>query len=141
MIPEFIGRLPVIATLDELDEKSLIRILTEPKNAIMKQYQKLFEYENVKLTFTEGALTSVARDAMRAKTGARGLRSSLENSMLDIMYELPSIPNLKECIINEDVINKSGKPELVFGPATEEAASPTSATPPPGYSSKKAENA
>ncbi len=139
MIPEFIGRLPVIATLDELDEKSLIRILTEPKNAIMKQYQKLFEYENVKLTFTEGALSSVARDAMRAKTGARGLRSILENSMLDIMYELPSIPNLKECIINEDVINKSGKPELVFGAATEEVA-PTTTTTPPGYN-KKAENA
>ncbi len=137
MIPEFIGRLPVIATLDELDEKSLIKILTEPKNAIMKQYQKLFEYENVKLTFTEAALNAVARDALRSKTGARGLRSILENSMLDIMYELPSIPNLKECIINEDVINKKGKPELVFGAATEEAAA---AATPPGYT-KKAENA
>ncbi len=138
MIPEFIGRLPVIATLDELDEKSLIRILTEPKNAIMKQYQKLFEYENVKLTFTEQALSRIAGEALKSKTGARGLRSILENSMLDIMYELPSIPNLKECIINEDVITKQGKPELVFGPATEEPAATTPTG--PGYT-KKAENA
>ncbi len=130
MIPEFIGRLPVIATLDELDEKSLVRILTEPKNAIIKQYQKLFEYENVKLKFTEAALRMIASKALKSKTGARGLRSILEHSMLDIMYELPSIPNLKECIITEDVIQQNGKPDLVYG--TEESG--------PGLG-KKAESA
>ena len=116
MIPEFIGRLPVIATLDELDEAALVRILTEPKNAIAKQYQKLFEYENVKLNFTDEALKTIAREAMKSKTGARGLRSILEHSMLDIMYELPSITNLKECTINENVILKQTKPDLEFGP-------------------------
>ncbi len=115
MIPEFVGRLPVIATLEELDEKALVKILTEPKNAIIKQYQRLFEYENVKLRFEDSALKRIAREAMKSKTGARGLRSILEHSMLDIMYELPSIANLKECIINEEVISKNARPELVFG--------------------------
>ncbi len=118
MIPEFVGRLPVIATLEELDETALVKILTEPKNAIIKQYQRLFEYENVKLRFEEKALHRIAREAMKSKTGARGLRSILEHSMLDIMYELPSIQNLKECVINEDVIAKNAKPELVFGEDT-----------------------
>ncbi len=122
MIPEFIGRLPVIATLDELDEKSLVRILTEPKNAIIKQYQKLFEYENVKLKFDDAALSTIAKEAIKSKTGARGLRSILEHSMLDIMYELPSIPNLKECIVGEEVITKKGKPELIYATAEEQAA-------------------
>ncbi|MBI1862377.1 MAG: ATP-dependent Clp protease ATP-binding subunit ClpX [Deltaproteobacteria bacterium] len=116
MIPEFIGRLPVIATLDELDEGALVRILTEPKNAIAKQYQKLFEYENVKLNFTDEALKTIAREAMKSKTGARGLRSILEHSMLDIMYELPSMTNLKECTITDQVIMKQDKPELEYGP-------------------------
>lgn len=115
MIPEFVGRLPVIATLEELDEKALVKILTEPKNAIIKQYQRLFEYENVKLRFEDSALKRIAREAMKSKTGARGLRSILEHCMLDIMYELPSIPNLKECVINDDVVSKNAKPELVFG--------------------------
>jgi ATP-dependent Clp protease ATP-binding subunit ClpX len=115
MIPEFVGRLPVIATLEELDEKALVKILTEPKNAIIKQYQRLFEYENVKLRFEDGALKRIAREAMKSKTGARGLRSILEHCMLDIMYELPSIQNLKECIINDDVVGKNAKPQLVFG--------------------------
>ena len=122
MIPEFIGRLPVLATLNELDEPSLVRILTEPKNAIIKQYQKLFEFENVKLNFSESALNTVAREALKSKTGARGLRSILENSMLDIIYELPSIPNLKECNIDENVILKKGKPELVYNSPEEQAA-------------------
>jgi ATP-dependent Clp protease ATP-binding subunit ClpX len=122
MIPEFIGRLPVFATLNELDEPSLVRILTEPKNAIIKQYQKLFEYENVKLNFSESALNTVAKEALKSKTGARGLRSILENAMLDIMYELPSIPNLKECNIDENVILKKGKPELVYTTPEEQAA-------------------
>jgi ATP-dependent Clp protease ATP-binding subunit ClpX len=122
MIPEFIGRLPVLATLNELDEPSLVRILTEPKNAIIKQYQKLFEYENVKLNFSESALNTVAKEALKSKTGARGLRSILENAMLDIMYELPSIPNLKECNIDENVILKKGQPELVYTTPEEQAA-------------------
>jgi ATP-dependent Clp protease ATP-binding subunit ClpX len=121
MIPEFVGRLPVVAALDELDEKALVRILTEPKNAIIKQYQKLFEYENVKLNFNDGALRTIAREAMKTKTGARGLRAILEHSMLDIMYELPSIPNLKECIVTDDVILKNAKPELIYQTAEEQA--------------------
>lgn len=122
MIPEFIGRLPVLATLSELDEPSLVRILTEPKNAIIKQYQKLFEFENVKLNFSESALNTVAKEALKSKTGARGLRSILENAMLDIMYELPSIPNLKECNVDDQVILKTGKPELVYNSPEEQAA-------------------
>lgn len=113
MIPEFVGRVPVIAALDELDESSLVRILVEPKNAIIRQYQKLFEFENVMLRFEDGALRRIASEAMKAKTGARGLRSILENCMLDIMYDLPSIPNLKECVVTEDVIVSNAKPLLV----------------------------
>ncbi|MBI5682407.1 MAG: ATP-dependent Clp protease ATP-binding subunit ClpX [Deltaproteobacteria bacterium] len=114
LIPEFVGRLPVIAVLDELDEKALIRILTEPRNSIVKQYQKLFDLENVKLKFTDSSLTAAAREAMKRKAGARGLRAILENSMLDIMYELPSQENIRECIINEDVITGSGLPIIVY---------------------------
>ncbi|MEE8574409.1 MAG: ATP-dependent Clp protease ATP-binding subunit ClpX [Thermodesulfobacteriota bacterium] len=114
LIPEFVGRLPVVATLDELDEKSLIRILTEPRNALAKQYQKLFEFENVNLKFTDGALAGVAKEAMKRKTGARGLRAILESAMLETMFELPSQSNIKECIINEDVIDEKGKPILVY---------------------------
>jgi len=121
MIPEFIGRLPVAATLDELDEPSLVKILTEPKNAIIKQYQRLFEYENVKLTFEEGALNTIAESALKTKTGARGLRSILENAMLDIMYELPSIGNVKECVITPEVITKGEKPKLIYMSAEESA--------------------
>ncbi len=119
MIPEFIGRLPVVATLDELNEAALVRILTEPKNAIIKQYQKLFEYENVKLKFDDHSLHTIAKEALKTKTGARGLRSILEHAMLDIMYDLPSIPNLKECIITEEVITQNARPQLVTGPAEE----------------------
>jgi ATP-dependent Clp protease ATP-binding subunit ClpX len=121
LIPEFVGRLPVVATLDELDEKSLIRILTEPRNALAKQYQKLFEFENVKLKFTDGALTTVAREAMKRKTGARGLRAILENAMLETMFDLPSQTNIKECIINEDVIVDKGKPIIVYEKEAETA--------------------
>ena len=91
MIPEFIGRLPITATLEELAEDVLVEILKKPRNAIVKQYKKLFELENVKLTFTEGAVRGIAREAMKKKTGARGLRSIMEKVMLDVMYELPSI--------------------------------------------------
>jgi len=118
LIPEFIGRLPVIATLDELDEKSLIRVLTEPKNALLKQYQKFFEFENVKLHFTDGSLRAIAREALKRKSGARGLRSILENVMLDIMYDLPSQNTIKECVINEDVILSSASPIILYEKAS-----------------------
>ena len=114
LIPEFIGRLPVIATLDELDEPSLVRILTEPKNAITKQYMRLFEFEKVKLQFTQGALEAIARETIRRKTGARGLRAILERIMLDVMYETPSQSAVREVLINEEVITKNMKPVVVF---------------------------
>ncbi len=114
LIPEFIGRLPIIATLEELDEDVLVEILKKPRNAISKQYKKLFELENVKLTFTEGALRAIAKDAIKKKTGARGLRSIMEKVMLDVMYELPSIANVKECVVSEEVITSHEKPILIY---------------------------
>ena len=114
MIPEFIGRFPVIATLSELTEEELVRILIEPRNALVKQYQKLFELEGVKLTFTEEALKEIAKEAMRRKTGARGLRAILEEIMTDIMFEVPSMPGVKEVIIDENVVKNKEKPHLVF---------------------------
>ena len=114
LIPEFIGRLPIIATLEELDEDILVEILKKPRNAISKQYKKLFELENVKLTFTEGALRGIAKDAIKKKTGARGLRSIMEKVMLDVMYELPSISNVKECVVSEEVILNHEKPILIY---------------------------
>jgi len=114
LIPEFLGRLPVIATLDELTESSLIEILTEPKNALLKQFQKLFEIEGVNLRFTDEALSAVAKEAMKRKAGARGLRSIMESCMLSIMYEIPSKDNVKECVINEDVVLKKEEPMLLF---------------------------
>ena len=120
LIPEFVGRLPVIATLNELDEESLISILKEPKNALVKQYQKLFELENIHLKFTDGALIAVARQALKRKTGARGLRSVLENAMLDVMYEIPSLDRVREVVINEDAIIGTSRP-LVFQDCAESA--------------------
>ncbi len=114
MIPEFVGRMPVVAALDELDKKALITILTEPKNALVKQYQKLMSFDRVRLTFTKGALEAVAEKAIDRKTGARGLRAILEEVMLEVMYELPSKKDIKECLINEDVIRKSEMPILVL---------------------------
>jgi ATP-dependent Clp protease ATP-binding subunit ClpX len=114
LIPEFIGRLPVIATLNELDELALVEILKQPKNALVKQYKKLFEMENVTLDFTEGALAAVAREALKRKSGARGLQSILENIMLDIMYEIPSKGNVSECLINDEVIAKGEGAILVY---------------------------
>ncbi len=114
LIPEFIGRLPVIATLDDLDEDALVKILTEPKNALAKQYQKFFEFERVKLRFTEGGLRTIAREATKRKSGARGLRAILEEVMLDTMYELPSQIGIKECIISEEVITKREQPLMVY---------------------------
>jgi ATP-dependent Clp protease ATP-binding subunit ClpX len=114
LIPEFIGRLPVVATLDELDEDALVRILCEPKNALVKQYQKLFDMERVNLKFTDGALIAVAREALKRKTGARGLRSILENAMLDVMYDIPSQDRVKEVVINDDVIRLGTQPIIVY---------------------------
>lgn len=114
LIPEFIGRLPVIATLSELRLEALVDILKKPKNALLKQYQKLFEFENVKLRFTEGAMTSIAKEAIKRKSGARGLRAIMENTMLDVMYELPSQPNIRECIISEEVVLNHESPILLY---------------------------
>ncbi|AEH22887.1 ATP-dependent Clp protease ATP-binding subunit clpX [Thermodesulfobacterium geofontis OPF15] len=113
-IPEFVGRLPVIATLDELTVDDLVRILVEPKNSIIKQYQKLFEMEGVELKFTEKALRVVAEEAVKRKTGARGLRSIIEEVMVDVMYEIPSLTDVKECIVTEEVILKKERPILIF---------------------------
>ena len=121
LIPEFVGRLPVIATLSELDEEALIEILTKPKNALIKQYQKLFEFENVRLHFTSGALTAVARQALKRKSGARGLRSILEHVMLDLMYDIPSRDDVDECVINEEVIEQAANPLLVLKQEAESA--------------------
>lgn len=121
LIPEFVSRLPVIATLHELDEKALVDILVKPKNALIKQYHKLFEMENVKLKVTESALQTIAREAIKKKGGARSLRSILEDIMLDVMYEIPSQSNIKECIINEDVVLKREKPILVYEKKLESA--------------------
>jgi ATP-dependent Clp protease ATP-binding subunit ClpX len=114
LIPEFVGRLPVVATLNELNEEALIAILTEPKNALIKQYQKLFEFEGVHLRFTDGALRAVARHALKRKSGARGLRSILENVMLDLMYDIPSRDDVEECVINEEVIEQGSNPLMVL---------------------------
>ena len=119
LIPEFIGRLPLIAPLEELDESALMQILQEPKNALVKQYKKLFEMENVQLKFTEGSISAVAKKAIERKTGARGLRAILEKIMLDSMYEVPSDSNIKEVVVSEDTINKSEKPLLVYHAAKE----------------------
>ena len=114
LIPEFVGRLPVIATLDELNETALVRILTEPKNALVKQFQKLFEFESVSLRFTDGALKAIARKSMERKSGARGLRAIMEAAMLDIMYDIPSTDSVKECVINEEVILSGEEPILLL---------------------------
>jgi len=113
MIPEFIGRLPVIATMDELTEEDLIKILKEPRNALIKQYQKLIEMEGVALRFTDKALIAIAREALKRKSGARGLRTILEDIMLDLMYEIPSQPDVTECIIDEGVISRKEEPRLI----------------------------
>jgi ATP-dependent Clp protease ATP-binding subunit ClpX len=121
LIPEFIGRLPVVVALDSLTEDELVKILIEPKDAIVKQYTKLFELENVKLKFTEGALRAVALQSVKRKAGARGLRSVLESTMLDIMYEIPSLQDVRECIISEEVVLNAEKPLLLFEKQSESA--------------------
>ena len=114
LIPEFVGRLPVVATLDELDEDQLVQILLEPKNAITKQYARLFEMEGCEIEFRKDALRSVARYAMERKTGARGLRSILENVLLDTMYDLPSLENVSKIVVDEAVITSDSRPLMIY---------------------------
>ncbi len=114
LIPEFVGRFSAVATLKELNEDALMQVLTEPKNALVKQYKKLFEFENVKLKFTEGAVRAVAQKAIERKAGARGLRAVLEDTMLDIMFDLPSSEDVEEVVISEEVVQNSEKPLLVY---------------------------
>jgi ATP-dependent Clp protease ATP-binding subunit ClpX len=114
LIPEFIGRLPVLATLEDLDEQALVTILTEPKNAFVKQYQRLFDMENVGLTFTDDALKAVARKAITRKTGARGLRSIMENILLETMFELPTYEGVEEIVVNAEVVEGRAQPLLIY---------------------------
>lgn len=123
LIPEFVGRLPVVATLDELDEKALVQILTEPKNALTKQYQQLFNMENAELEFRDDALRAIARKAMERKTGARGLRSIIENVLLDTMFELPSADNVSKVVIDESVIAGENSPILIYEDQSTDMAS------------------
>jgi ATP-dependent Clp protease ATP-binding subunit ClpX len=114
LIPEFVGRLPVSAVLSELDQTALERILIEPKNALIKQYQKFFEFEDVRLSFTDSSIHAIAREAMERKTGARGLRAILEEVMLDIMFDLPSLTDVKECVVSEEVITQRAQPIMLY---------------------------
>jgi len=119
MIPEFIGRLPIITALEELDEPALVNILSQPKNALTKQYKKLFELDGVNLKFTDGALKAIAQEAIRRKAGARGLRSILEGAMLDVMYEIPSRKTAREVLISEETILKKSAPVVLHGSETD----------------------
>lgn len=121
LIPELVGRLPVVAPLHELDEKALVRILVEPKNSLIKQYQKYFEFEKVKLTFTDDAIVAIARQAVKKETGARGLRSILEDLMLDLMYDIPSQSNISEVIINREAVAERKSPILLYKSKVESA--------------------
>lgn len=122
LIPEFVGRLPVLATLEDLDEEALVTILTEPKNALVKQYQRLFELEDARLTFTDDALSAISRKAIERKTGARGLRSILEDILLDTMFELPSMENVEEVVVNEEAVTSDAKPLMIYADAKKEGA-------------------
>ena len=123
LIPEFVGRLPVLATLEDLDEDALVQILTAPKNALVKQYQRLFELEDTELTFTEDALSAVARKAIARKTGARGLRSILEDILLDTMFELPSLSNVTEVVVNEEAVARDAAPLMIYADSKKDSAS------------------
>ena len=123
LIPEFVGRLPVSATLEDLDESALVTSLTAPKNALVKQYQKLFEIEDTDLTFTDDALSAIARRAIERKTGARGLRSILEDILLDTMFELPGMTEVSEIVVNEDVVTSDVAPLMIYGETHQEGAS------------------
>ena len=117
LIPEFVGRVPVVVTLDALDEKALISILKEPKNALTKQYHKLFELDGVELDFQDDALELVAKKSLERKTGARGLRAIMEGSLMDLMYKIPSDDTIRKCTITKDVVEGTGEPEIVYGEA------------------------
>ncbi|WP_322989512.1 ATP-dependent Clp protease ATP-binding subunit ClpX, partial [Hoeflea sp.] len=127
LIPEFIGRLPVLATLEDLDESALIQILTEPKNALVKQYQRLFEMEDVELTFHESALTEIAKRGIIRKTGARGLRSIMEKILLDTMFELPELEGVREVVISDEVVNGNARPLYIYAEREDEAKGSASA--------------
>jgi ATP-dependent Clp protease ATP-binding subunit ClpX len=114
LIPELVGRLPVVATMEELDEDDMIRVLRLPKNALTKQYERLFSFDNIRLRFTEGALKAIAQQAIKRKSGARGLRTVMEQAMLDIMYELPSKENVRECVISEQVVLNGDYPVILY---------------------------
>ena len=129
LIPEFVGRLPVLATLSDLDVEALVEILTKPKNALVKQYQRLFEMEDVKLTFTDDALEALAERAIQRKTGARGLRSIMEEILLETMFDLPSLEGVDEAIVNREVIEGRAQPLYAYAEAEDEsAASPDMAS-------------
>jgi len=123
LIPEFVGRVPVLATLEDLDEDALVTILTAPKNALVKQYQRLFEMEDVGLTFTDGALVAIAKKAVERKTGARGLRSIMEAILLDTMFDLPGLDGVEEVVINREVVAEGAKPLFIYADRTEEVES------------------
>ena len=114
LIPEFVGRLPVVAVLDELDSDALVKILTEPKNALIKQYQRLLAMEGVELEFRDAALGGIAKKALERRTGARGLRSIIEHALLDIMFDLPSLSNVQKVVVDEGAISGDGKPLLIY---------------------------
>ncbi|MFD1341874.1 ATP-dependent Clp protease ATP-binding subunit ClpX [Litorisediminicola beolgyonensis] len=123
LIPEFVGRLPVLATLEDLDEDALVTILTQPKNALVKQYQRLFEIEDTTLTFTDDALSAIAKKAIARKTGARGLRSILEDILLDTMFELPGMDDVEEVVVNEEAVTSEAKPLMIYADQKKEPAS------------------
>jgi len=123
LIPEFVGRLPVIATLTDLDEDALVTILTEPKNALVKQYQRLFEIEGVELTFTPDSLRAIAKRAISRKTGARGLRSIMEDILLDTMFELPGMTDVEEVVVNEESVSAVARPLMIYSDSKRESAS------------------
>jgi ATP-dependent Clp protease ATP-binding subunit ClpX len=123
LIPEFVGRLPVLATLEDLDEDALVTILTQPKNALVKQYQRLFELEDTALTFTEDALSAIAKRAIERKTGARGLRSILEEILLDTMFDLPGQDSVTEVVVNEEAVMSDAQPLMIHADTAKEPAS------------------
>jgi hypothetical protein len=122
LIPEFVGRLPVLATLEDLDEDALVTILTQPKNALVKQYQRLFELESTQLSFTDEALSAIAKRAIQRKTGARGLRSILEDILLNTMFELPGLDSVTEVVVNEEAVNSKAEPLMIHGEVKKESA-------------------
>ena len=122
LIPEFVGRLPVIATLQDLDEDALVTILTQPKNALVKQYQRLFELEDAQLTFTDDALKAIAKRAIERKTGARGLRSIMEDILLDTMFDLPGMDSIDEVVVNEEAVTSDAAPLMIYSDKAEEAS-------------------